>query len=300
MGGLFTNLGDQLLWESMLHKLKAPILSKDLLEKSQLPIYKTSQQAYGFGLMFGIYKGMEYSYHDGSTGAYNATFFRFSNPGLSVVLMSNNGNVPVHYLVEKTVDIILGLEVTEEYYPSGPKKVYPNVEKRDMQGTYRSDEGTIINIEERNDTLYRKIYQRDAVALIQKKESLFHYSTNNDLKLAFETKNGKVSGFTIYLSSQPPIKYSKLPSYTLETKDFKYLPGSFYNAETKTTIKISYDGDNTFLIDKNGRERNGELVYKDLIRMNSYKIELKRNGGGQVDGLKVKNGRIKNVLFIKL
>ena len=95
------------------------------------------------------------------------------------------------------------------------------------------------------------------------------------------------------------ITYNKLPSYTLDTNYKIGLNGRFYNNETDTEILIKHLDDSLYSITKNGRERKAELVLKDYLRMNSYKIMIVRDEKGNVKGLNVKNGRIKNVIFEK-
>lgn len=55
----------------------------------------------------------------------------------------------------------------------------------------------------------------------------------------------------------------------------------------------------SYSITKNGHERKAELILKDYLRMNSYEILILRDEKGNVKGLNVKNGRIKNVIFNK-
>lgn len=299
-GALFTTLKDQLQWEKIIQNNEGANISSEIVEKSQQTIEEANTQEYGYGLMFGNYKGESYTYHDGSTGAYNATFLRFPERNTAVVLMANNGNVPTNYLAKQIADILLELKSEQGIFAAGPDKNYPALPLDKLIGAYKNEEGTIINIKLKNDSLYREIYQREPALLIQEDEMLFQYDFNSDLKMAFETEQSKVSGFTIYLSSQAPVHYQRLASFKDETSYKQSLKGVFYNDETETKIEIDYEPDSGFTITKNGKERNAELIYKDLMRMNSYEIKIVRDSSGNIEALKVKNGRIKNVIFKKL
>lgn len=296
-GGLFTTLRDQLQWEAIIQNNDGSVLPKNLVIASQAPVENAYTDAYGFGLMFDSYKGLDYSYHDGNTGAYNATFLRFPEYRTSIVVLSNNGNISTHYVAKQLADQFLELQETKMEYPAGPKTVPSGLKPSEIVGSYQSEDGTIITIQAKNDTLFRNIYQRDPVALIPEKGALYRYASNPDLKMAFEKDPSGVSGFTIYLSTQKPISYKKLPQVVLDETYKKALTGTYFNDETQTTIAIDYTGDNTFLITKNGRERKAELLYKDLLAMNSYEIRVSRDATGAIIGLRVKNGRIKNVTF---
>ena len=299
-GALFTTLKDQLHWERIIQLKQEDYLKRQLVYSSQQPLQNSRIENYGYGVMFGEYKNIDMTYHDGNTGAYNATFLRFPDHNLAIVVMSNNSNVPTNYMAKQVADEILNLKAIKSEYPANPDKIYNNIKETEVVGNYQNEEGTIIKILKKNDSLYRSIYQREPIALIPEKGSLYHYANNNDLKLAFDILDNQVNGFTIYLSSQAPSTFRKLPFFNPDNQYFKGVQGVFYNPETETTIEIQWKGSDTFSVTKNGRERKAQLVYKDLLLMNSYQINIKRNDNAEVEGLSIDNNRIRNVLFDKM
>jgi CubicO group peptidase (beta-lactamase class C family) len=297
-GGLFTNLDDQLLWEQTIQLNNDNILSKSIINQSQSTIENINFNNYGYGLMFGEYEGLNYSYHDGSTGAYQATFFRFPDKNLSLVIISNNENVPTNYLAQQLTDIVFDLEIENSVYQSNPEKTEKLKGFESIIGNYKNDDGTIMKITEKDGSLFREIYQREPVKLINKKESLFHYETNNKLKMNFSNIYEKQQKLTLYLSTQEPSVYYKLPTENIEDDYSKTINGTYFNKETDTEIVIEYVEKDTYNIIKNGRKREGKLITKDYLRMmSSYKIKIVRDEKGNVKGLNVENGRIKNVIF---
>ena len=253
-GGLFTTLEDQLYWEQMIQLNDGKYLSTELIKESQQPM----EYDYGYGLEFGEYKGEKYHYHNGSTGAYNATFMRFPSKNLSVVVMANSGSVPTYYLAAQIVDEILRLEVPNKTYPSGPKEIQAEIPQQELVGSYigGGSGGNIINIREREGTLYREIYQRTPAPLTQEDGALYTYISNEaELRMAFTKDATGVSGFKIYLSTQPVSSYEKLPSADMDMGYKQSLNGIFFNDETQTTIHIEHANGNKFIITKNGRER---------------------------------------------
>ena len=296
-GALYTTLKDQLFWEQIVQRNNGASVSKGLLTQSQSSIDKISFKNYGYGLMFGTYSGVDYSYHDGNTGAYNATFFRFTSQNISIVIMSNNGNVPTNYLAKRLADIVLKLGKENSNYPADPEKIERLKDIQNVVGNYKNDDGTIIKITEKDGSIYREIYQRDAVKLINEKGGLFHYETNEDLKMNFSDIKKETQSLTIYLSSQQPSIYTKLPSFQIDSRYKRSLKGRYFNTETNTEIIIEYIDNNLYSITKNGRKRKAELILKDYLRMNSYEINILRDEHGNAIGLNVKNSRIKNVIF---
>lgn len=298
-GGLFTTLQDQLQWEKILQLNNGEYFSREFIQQSQLPL----EYDYGYGQEFGEYKGENYRYHNGSTGAYNATFMRFPSRNLSVVVMANSGSVPTNYLARQMVDEVLDLEVIRKTYPSGPEEIPAEIPQVKLIGTYKEsgNRGSIINIREREGTLYREIYQRTPAPLTQEEGAVYTYTSNEaKLRMAFTKDDIGVSGFKIYLSTQAVSSYEKLPSVVLDIEYKQSLSGTFFNDETQTTMSIEHANGNKFIITKNGRERKGELVYKDMLRMNAYEIRIERDEKDTIVSLRVDNNRIRNVRFTKV
>ena len=294
-GALFTTLQDQLRWEQIIQRNDGKHLSKEIIEASQIPL----ENDYGYGLEFDNRHGLDYTFHDGATGAYNATFLRFPSKNLSIVVMSNNRNVPANYLAWQLAILVMDIEQDETVYPAGPDKVEELYSIQDVLGIYKNDDGTIIRITERDGSLYREIYQRDPVKLIHEQGGLFAYETLKDLKMNFTHMGTPDQMFTLYLSSQKPATYHKVSDLIPDSFDKNAVNGRFYNDETDTEIILEFVEDDTYALTKNGRERRAEMILKDFLRMNSYEIQILRDKENNITGLNVNNRRIKNVLFDK-
>jgi len=298
-GALYTTLTDQLKWEQLIQKNDGKSISKQIIEKSQNPISNNQ----GYGVMFDSYKGLEYAYHNGNTGAYNATFLRFPSKNLSIVVMSNNGNVPTNYLAKQLVGILLGIEERQTnslVYPANPKKIEKLRDLNRITGIYKNEDGSIIRITEKDGSFYRELYKKDPVKLIHEKGGLFHYETIKDLKINFEHIGTKEEQFTLYMSSQSPSTYNKISTIDMNDINEVELNGRYINDETGTEIILEHKEGNYYALTKNGRERDAVLVSPDYLRMmDVYKIEIIRSESNEVIGLKVDRGRIKNVIFQK-
>ena len=215
-GGLFTTLEDQLKWEQTIQQNNSKTLSTSIIDQSQSTIENVNFDNYGYGLMFGKYEGLDYTYHDGSTGAYKATFFRFIEKNLSIIIMSNNENVPTNYLAQQLTDIVFELDINNDEYPSVPKKTERLKNFKSVIGNYQNVDGTIIKISEKDGSLFREIYQREPVKMINEKQSLFHYETNDKLKMNFSNIGKEQQKLTLYFATQEPSLYHKLPTDEIE------------------------------------------------------------------------------------
>lgn len=300
-GALFTTLKDQLKWEQIVQLNDGKYFPEKLIGKSQSPVENSTISSYGYGLMFDNYLGMNYAYHDGNTGAYNATFLRFPMKKMSIVVMSNNGSVPPNYLAWQIAKLVLHLENHDITYSENPDKIEELKSIQDVLGSYQHEDGTVIRITERDGSIYREMYQGEPVKLIPVRWGLFQYETIQGLKINFTNIGEPEQKITLYHSSQMPSTYYKQPDVDFNDFDENELNGSFYNEETDTEISIRFVEGRTYSITKNGRERQAELILKDYLRMlSSYQIKVMRDNENNVVGLNVKNGRIKNVIFEKL
>ena len=298
-GALYTNLGDQLSWEQIVQVNDGSILVKESIEESQRPLASSIDNSYGYGLEFGRYGGLDFTFHNGSTAAYNATFLRFPSKKVSIVIMSNNRSVPTNYLAQLIADYILKLPSDSAPYPFMPDVVEAVKDKQVLLGVYQSQvDESIIKVVEREGDLYREIYRGEAVKLIQEDGGQFKYEQRSS-RINFTNIGKENQGFTFYLAGLKPEPYRKITSSDLADFDRKEIRGIFYNPETKTEITIDFVDGDTYSISKNGRVRDAQLILADHLRMGSYLIKVIRNDQYKVVGLNVRNDRIKNVMFTK-
>lgn len=299
-GALFTTLQDQLKWEQIVQLNNGEYFSKEFIEESQSPLASSIDNGYGYGLSFGQYGGLKYRYHDGSTGAYNASFFRFPSENVSIVVMTNNRSVPTHYLAQQLADYTLGLPEESAPYPRKPNETEALDNAQKLLGVYQGESSAkIIKIIEKDGDLYRELYQKNPVKLVSEDGGLFRYEKMS-LRINFMNIGRTDQEFTLYHPSLKPETYHKLSKLPSNDFDKNELNGTFYNEETGTKISLQFVENNTYSLTKNGREKKAELIIKDHLRMNTYIIRVIRDQENNVIGLNVKNNRIKNVIFNRI
>ncbi len=297
-GALLTSLPDQLKWEQTLQFNNGELISKKLVNRSQSPMENSFTPDYGYGLMFDKTNGMDYTFHEGATGAFSAMFIRFPSKKTSIVVMTNNRSVPARYLAWQIAFEVLNLE--SDLYPANPSETEKLSGTKALLGFYKGEnDGTIIKITQKEGVLHREIYQRDPDKLLPVKGGLFEYERIKGLKMNFTNVGKKGQKFTLYRSSQKPSTYYKLPNFKADDFDVTALNGRFYNDETDTEIILKFIEGNTYTLTKNGRAREAKLIVGDYLRMNSYKIKVLRDKENNIIGLNVQNRRIDNVIFKK-
>ncbi len=298
-GNLYTTLPDQLAWEVRLQRAQSQGAAASLERLSQAPVNHASTQRYGFGIEFDTYRGVPYVFHDGSTGAYNATFLRFPEQRIAVVVMSNNGNLGVHALALQYANALLEGETQDASpYPGVPRVISAPVDQSLWLGDYRASSGTLITLARTDSGFVRRIAGGD-VALLPDTGNVYRYASNPDLKMALDRDSAGQPQFTIYLPTQAPIVGRRLPPRPTIIQPAAWI-GRYVNAETGAAIVISGIDGERVSASVGGWSGTGTVVRPDLVVVGSYELEPRVGSSGEIHSLLLNGGRIKRVLFTRV
>jgi CubicO group peptidase (beta-lactamase class C family) len=295
-GGLYTTLPDQLAWEVRLQRTATSGSATALERVSQTPIVGAPFTNYGYGVEFGTYLGMPYTFHDGNTGAFNATFVRFPNTGVSVVAMSNNGTLGVRALALRYAESLLGNTVATTPYPSRPANVGRAEDVTPWLGDYRAATGALISLAISDSGLVRRIHGAPDVRLLADTGNVYRYANNAALKMALDHDASGEPRFTIYLPTQEPNVGRRLPPAPPPIPAAAWT-GQFVNAETGATIGISTITGTNVTGALNGSAFTGALVRSNVLTAGGYECTAVLGADGRVDTLLLDGERIKRVAF---
>ncbi|MEO1028198.1 MAG: serine hydrolase domain-containing protein, partial [Pseudomonadota bacterium] len=123
-GFLYTTLSDQLQWEQQVQGINQT-LPAELIERSQSPVSDALTTEYGFGLEFGGYKGLDFTFHAGSTGGANAYLMRFPAQKTSIIVIGNTTEIGVAQTARKLADIVLSDQIGTAVNKRKPEQVSP-------------------------------------------------------------------------------------------------------------------------------------------------------------------------------
>lgn len=297
-GGLFSTLGDQMRWEQIVQGMDNDVLSRELVIKSQAPIPGATVQSYGYGLVFNIFKGIPYIYHDGSTGAYNASVHRFPDQKLSILILSNNGQVAPNYLAKQCANILIPSDqfrIAE--YPQSPKKRSAKPKTTDILGYYKNPEGELIRFLEEDGNLVWKIGQNRPFPFNHVESNLYEMTENPRLRISFHLVNEEEPHMIIYYPGAKPRYHSKLPPVKESETYFLALNGTYYNKEVDVEVQLEFQGDKNYAIEIDGDRSSARMLEKDVLRMQGYVMEVQRNDQGQVQGIYLNDNRIRRLNF---
>ena len=294
-GWLYTTLPDQLAWEAEVLSESRPMA--DLIRASTQIRSDVPGSPFGAGVEHGQYRGVDYTYHDGSTGAFNASFSRFPELRLSVVAMSNNGQVSTRNLVNSIVDSVLADALSATQYPERPDTLEAKPDNADVVGLYdNAGTGTLLRISEHDGKLWREIEGRDPVELLHEEGNLYQYEGNPDLRMAFNVDGPDSPSLTIYFASQRPLRATRVVPARTDPEYLAGFVGAYANDETGSTFELTMsEGELQLSFLENISPVNIQI--EDRIDFAGYQLLAARDEAGIVTGFRLNGGRLRNVWF---
>jgi CubicO group peptidase (beta-lactamase class C family) len=286
-GWLFTTLDDQIRFETRVQAGDDP-----LIEAGQGPLWPT----YGYGLEHAGRDGARHVWHDGSTGAQSASVSRFPDCGVSVVAMTNNGQVSTRALVAQAADLVLGgCASARSRFAEAPPTPVERVEPGEVTGVYRqANGGADIRIVLGPEGLRREIEGRDAVRLLQEESGMWVYESNPDLRMAFDRTPEGFRRLTIYLNAQPPSEAVRWPE--AQPGAFDGWSGAYVNVETGARIEVA-SGAGGLTVQINEEETAARVLGAGVVAADGYLIRAVPGQAAAPSRLSLDGGRVRGVVF---
>lgn len=299
-GFLYTTLKDQLVFEQAIQKAAAQ--SNSLLNTSQKPIPNTRIQDYGYGLEISPINGYPAVHHSGSTGSYNAQSLRFPDEKLSIIVLSNNGNLWSGGIAREVASQILGGKTAELPYATRPAKVQAASAPSDLVGQYRSTDNNIIRIQLKEGHLYWQMDNNNPRKLIQEEGNLYHWDIDEDWKIAFNNRPDSTSTMVLYTKTEQPEVLKKLPPFTPSDAYLQACVGKYFSEELDLafTIKMSPEKGLIFKRDGGKNEIKIEVVQKGELLASDYKMRLEAAANGRVMAVLLTYNRVRGLRFEKV
>jgi CubicO group peptidase (beta-lactamase class C family) len=299
-GNIFSTLADQLQWEQILQgKIKSKI-KKQILAKSQQLTDNSTIKNYGYGLEFGIYKGLPYKFHEGATGAWKATVIRFPSKNISIVTLTNTGKATPNTQTRQLADVVFNLKNNASYIVTKPAKVGGFVSEEDMIGTYQTNNNFTFQFEKQDSILYLKRIGRNDVQLEREADNILHQTYDPDFKQEFKKNEKGEMTVTAYYTSHSPYTLTKAVS-NWAGYNYQALNGKFINSETNVTIDIKFAGDKYYDVKVVGSQDStkGLLISPTKLLVNNYVFDIENKVGIPKIFL-LSAGRIERVKFKRM
>jgi CubicO group peptidase (beta-lactamase class C family) len=286
-------------WESAFNKLLTTTTLNNGFETN-----------YGFGVRIEDYVGNKLIQHGGSVGGFRAIARTFPEEQLNIVILTNysrsgivsKANKISGIFLDKSKDTLTKRAIKVTQAPSKFIKL-SNKKLKSFEGIYWSDsEKSGRKVYFKNDTLRYSSSGKNEWPLVpidKYKFILIHPAVKPIIK--FDSKTHKMT--TKIENNLPGVFTFIQKSLDKKTNDLNMLVGNYYSQELKAIYSISIDDKSNIYLE---HARHGTIKLEQLYN-NIFSgdwpigtVEIKRNEKGKVMGLRMSNGRTRNVWFNKI
>jgi CubicO group peptidase (beta-lactamase class C family) len=304
---LYTTVEDLAKWDENFYapKFGGPGFAQSMTRTDKLTTGE--ENYYAMGLMLLQYRGLPIVEHGGADAGYRANILRFPEQHFSVIALCNTPANP-SALTRKVADLYLA----SDFPHSAPTPFSEGAHERrrpeqlsGKEGIYRSqDSGVVMRLESGDGMLY--ILDHDEkIALASDGEGQIYFPGSID-PAHFEPAEGAAQRLVIRGEGKPDGTWDRLPAYGLIPGKQKDFVGSYYSEELDTSYRIEDHSGSLFLARK--KYPTDELIpfapdlfasaLGDLGPFHSV-LQFTRGSSGQVSGLWVTTGRVRNLKFVR-
>ena len=306
-GNIHSTTNDLLKWLSNFYAPQTNWEEAFKLMKTLDKLNDGSDNNYAFGLFIDKHLGNDLIQHSGAIGGFRTYAGTYPDKKLSIVVLTNfsassSGSKAnqIHEILLTKLDADNSETVKKN---DSLKQIYlSNDELKKYESSYLNDKDSYARkIYLRNDTLryFRSSTSESPIVPIGNDEFQM-LTTDADLKIKF-TINGKLKSMIVTVNNGEPSIFQGFESRTLTTKDLLSYTGEFYSQELETTYNMYLENDTLFC----HHARHGEFkmkVLKNDVLESEWPMTItkyKRNKKGEVTGIYVSNGRVRNLWFEK-
>ena len=301
---LFTTAEDMSRWARNFRDVK--VGSTDIIELMNTEAVLNNGETFGgaMGQFVNEHKGHRQIQHGGSDAGYRSYFARFPDDDLAVVVLSNLANFNPR---QKALDVAdLFLEDQTEPPRAQATMIRDELELnaralKKYEGYYWNDASAYSRrLYVRDDTLrYFRNENNESPLLPVGVDAFEMAGVNVELIVRFGQHEGEDAMFVTIDGDEPIISIAYEPA-DYSSHDLQHFAGDYYSPELETTYSIREDDGN--LVAEHIRTGTVILdpIKEDFFRGNRWYFgltEFIRDNTGEIVGLQVSSGRVRNLRF---
>ena len=270
-GNMHSTIADLLNWLRNFHDPQPGWEAHFQMLQTVDKLNNGEENSYAFGVGIGSFNGNRSVGHGGSIGGFRANIICYPEKEISIAILTNFSSAPVGQQLNGISKIMLG-------EPGNEEEIYL-----------------------KNDTLryFRSEYSESPIVPVGKDE--FQMAEVSDVvKVKFEkTDQGK--SMIVTVGEGQPGTFIGFEPVEPTKEELESYAGDYYSPELETTYKICLKSDSLFYHHARHGDHQMNLLKKDVLS-GEWPLSIaryKRNEEGQITGILVSNGRVKNLWFEK-
>lgn len=262
-----------------------------------------SKNNYALGVFMDEMKGYSKIQHGGAIGGYRAYASHYPEEELSIAVLtnyssSNSGGIEhdiANILLEdkpNSTDTVTAPKITENQLTSPLEQ---------LTGKYEIQTGVILTISIKDDSLHvLQEWNKSEYNIYNTGGNTYEIPNLDGIQLIFsEVKDQKAQLLTVHQSGTKT-EAKRYIEEDLSSISLDEYTGRYYSPELESTLDIIADDDQLSLHHARLGDFPLELVKKDALQTPGFgTIDIERDAENIVSGIKVSNGRARNVWFEK-
>jgi CubicO group peptidase (beta-lactamase class C family) len=242
---------------------------------------------YGGGLMFGVYRGLPFEFHNGSFIGFNTNILRFPDQRFTAIVLCNSETAEPAYLSKKIADVFLGASFKEPR----PEDLMARAAATDAgqlgrwAGFYRNTLNTAVSRIEVKDG---RLVWNGVTPLIPLEPGRFMTSTGRELRF---TEDDGVATATV-MDSHPPVLKRFTPVQISQAAIAAYA-GSYYSEEVRGRYLLEAEPGGLKLTGPGSLAGPGSRYPRDFMPAGADEfynarvtLRFTRDAGGRLTGFK--------------
>jgi len=304
---LFTTAEDLAHWLRNFRtaEVGGPAVIEQMQERGVLVSGDTLGYALGIGI--GTYRGLRRIQHGGADAGYRTMLTYYPEIDAGVVVLSNYGSFNTGQMANNVADAFFTEHMEPvEQAPADPVPEAGVTIASDLldayAGEYALNEGPILQIVRTDDVLYAQVEGQPRVLLTALADTLFRIDVpGEDVRISFHVEpDGSVERGTVHQQSDSPFR--RIEPWEPDVESLASFTGKYDSPELETFYSVIVDGDQ--LVARH--RRHGDITLtpteEDTFEASEWffgTVLFERDDAGRITGMRVSNGRVRNLLFEK-
>jgi CubicO group peptidase (beta-lactamase class C family) len=301
-GSLLTTVGDLARWDENFYTGK--VGGTPLLDMFQVKgVLSTGTPTnYGFGLMYGEYRGLPIVEHGGAYQGYRAQFTRFPKQRFSVMVLCNLEVIDTDVMVRRVADIYLEKELAPISAPVVPTPAEATIDPNLLDGyvgkfALDANPQIVFTFTRDGDNFYAQLTGQRRLQIYPSSETEFFYKVVNAQITFHREPDGTTNRITLHQNGDRGA--SRVEDFVLSSADLQQYIGKFYSDELDVTFEIVLKDAGLEARVKGAPAAALRPNRRDVFSNGTAIINFRRNAQGQIEALSFGGGRALNMIFAK-
>jgi CubicO group peptidase (beta-lactamase class C family) len=262
-----------------------------------------SENNYGFGVFVDEVRGYKRIQHGGAIGGFRAYVSNYFEEQLNIAVLTNFSSSNSGGIECNVADILLKKKSDEPVETTKSEIINNDItfSLEQLAGRYEIQSGVIANISIKNDSLHvLQEWNESEYSIYNIKGNTYEIPKEANIQFVFSELHDNATQILIVHQNGRKTEAKRYAGEDTSGIDLSDYTGRFYSPELESTLDILLKEKK--LIGHHGRHGDLpiQLVSKDALEiLNFASVDIVRNPENTITGIRISNGRAKNVWFEK-